>query len=377
MRVLHVLEATIGGTRRHLVDVATGQLARGLDVHVVAAVVREPRFAADLAALEQRGAVVHRLDMVRELRPGRDARDLAALERLLVREAPDVVHTHSSKAGVLGRLASAWTGRGARVHTPHTYAFLLTEMFGPVRRGVFRGLETALAGLTDRVVAVSADEGESFRASGVVPAGRVRVVPNGIDPRPWEQAAPLDRAALGVPAEVPLAAVVGLLNVAKGQDLALRALAEPGCGDLHLLVAGHGDRREAWERLAADLGVADRVRWLGWRDDVPRLVATADLVVLPSRWEGMPYALLEAMAAGRPVVAARVDGVRGTVVEGETGFTCPVEDVAGLAGALRSFLALDDAGRARLGAAGRAASARSFTADAMVDGLLEVYREVA
>ncbi len=377
MRVLHVLEATIGGTRRHLVDVVRGQLRRGIDVRVCAAVEREPRFEEDLRELEQRGAAVHRLPMVRALRPGRDARCLAALEKLLVADVPDIVHTHSSKAGVLGRLASLWTGRGARVHTPHTFAFLLTEMFGPAKRGIFRGLETALAQDTDRVVAVSADEGEAFRASGVVPPDRVRVAQNGIDPAPWTSASPLERASLDLPEGAPVAAVVGLLNVAKGQDLALRALAQPGCAELHLLVAGHGERRAEWQRLAADLGVAERVRWLGWRDDVPRIVATADALLLPSRWEGMPYALLEAMAAGRPVVASRVDGVREVLLEGETGFSCAVADVDDLARALRDLFALDPEARAALGAAGRARVAERYTVDAMVERLSAVYGELA
>lgn len=377
MHVLQVIEATIGGTRRHVVDLSRGLARAGVEVSLVASCEREPRFRGDLERLARDGVRVRELAMLRPIRPGRDFAHVRALERHLRELRPDVVHTHSSKAGVLGRLASLSTGIGARVHTPHTFAFLFGAMFPAPQRALFREIERALAGATQRVIAVSADEAESFLASGVVAAERIRVVPNGVDAATWIAARPADRAALGAPDGAPLAALVGLLNVAKGQDVALRALAEPGLERLHLAVAGDGETRAELEELARASRVADRTHFLGWRDDVPAIVAASDFALVPSRWEGMPYIALEAAAAGRPVVATRVDGARSLVEEGRTGFLADVGSVASLAAAVRSMLALTEGERAELGRRARERVAGELTLERMVERALGVYGEVA
>jgi len=376
MRVLHVMEATIGGTRRHLVDVARGQRERGHEVHLAVAVRRDPDFAGDLGALEREGVAVHRVDMRRELSPLGDARAFRALCGLLRRVAPDLVHTHSSKGGALGRAASLATGVGHRVHTPHTFAFLFTALFGPLRRRVFRSIERRLGRATERIVAVSESEARTFRESGVVPEGRIRVVRNGIDARRFDAATPVDVAALGLDPGRPTTAVIGLVYPAKGQDLALEALASEGCEELQLLVVGPGDSRDLEARAHA-LGVAARTRFLGARRDVPELLAALDFLLLPSRWEGMPYVVLEAMASARAVVATPVDGVLDLVEDGATGILARGVGAAELAVALRRALALDAGERARLGARGRVRARTEFTLDGMVDRLLEVYAEIA
>jgi len=227
VHVLHVIEATIGGTRRHVVDACRGLRARGVRVTLAASALREPRFRDDLDALAREGVEVREVPLVRAIRPHRDFAHTIALRALLKELRPDIVHTHSSKAGAVGRLASWSTGIGARVHTPHTFAFLFGAMFASTSRALFRAIEKELARKTDRFIAVSEDEAATFATADFVPASKVRIVGNGIDPAPFERAVALERAALGVPLHAPLALVVGLLNVAKGQDLALRALATP------------------------------------------------------------------------------------------------------------------------------------------------------
>jgi glycosyltransferase involved in cell wall biosynthesis len=377
VHVLHVIEATIGGTRRHVVDATRGLARRGVEVTLVASALRQPEFRDDLRELGADGVRVIELPMVRSISPGRDFSHLRELERVLRELRPDVVHTHSSKAGVLGRLASMSSGIGARVHTPHTFAFLFGAMFGGLQRALFREIERALAGATERVLAVSADEAATFAESGVVPRERIAVVANGIDPSAWIAASPFDWKTLGIPPAARVALVAGLLNVAKGQDLAIRSLAQPGLEQMHLVLAGHGEMREEWEALARELGVEGRVRFLGWRDDVPQLVAGADVVLLPSRWEGMPYIVLQAMAAARPVVATRVDGARVLVEDGRTGLLCDLESPESIAQAVRRVLSLGDTERRALGLAGRARVSDAFTIDSMVERLLAVYREVA
>ncbi|MFN0243390.1 MAG: glycosyltransferase family 4 protein [Planctomycetota bacterium] len=377
MRVLHVMEATIGGTRRHLGDVVRGELAAGLEVHAAVSSLRQPDFEHDISALEACGARILRLPMVRALSPARDLAHLRALARHLERIQPDVVHTHSSKGGALGRAASIATGIGVRVHTPHTFAFLFDAMFGALKRRLFREIEAHLGAHTQAVIAVSASEAATIARSGVVDAARVRVVENGIDPAPFSDAVPVARTELGVPSGVPLAAVVGLLNVAKGQDLALRALALPGLERLHLLVAGHGEMRGELEALATELGVAARVRFLGYRTDVASLLAASDFVLVPSRWEGMPYIVLEAMASARPVVATPVDGARDLVADGETGFLAAEISAGAIAEACGKLLASSAATRTRLGTSARERMIARHSAERMVAELASVYRSVA
>jgi glycosyltransferase involved in cell wall biosynthesis len=374
LRVLQVMECTIGGTRRHITDLAQGLAAEGVDVHLAVAAERQPDFRRTLAELARAGCVVHELAMRRAISPAADLRHCWALTRLLRRVRPDIVHTHSSKAGALGRAASLLTGIGLRVHTPHTFAFLFHEMFGPRRRRFYFELERCLAARTECLIAVSQSEARTFAASGVVAPGKIRVVPNGIDPRPFAQAVPLDLRALGLEPALPTAALVGLLNPAKGQDLALRALAEPGVPeDLQLVVAGSGDERARLEALAAELGLGRRVVFLGFRHDVPALLAACDFLLLPSRWEGMPYIVLEAMAAALPVLATPVDGALDLIEPGVTGWLAHAVSVEALAASLAQALALAPAERAALGARGRERVLESYTCSAMVRGLLEVY----
>jgi glycosyltransferase involved in cell wall biosynthesis len=285
------------------------------------------------------------------------------------------VHTHSSKAGVLGRVASLATRIGKRVHTPHTFSFLFTAMFGPAKRRMYRSIETFLARTTARVIAVSPGEAETFRRSGVVSDSKIRVVPNGIDPARFADVRPIDIASFGLDPTRPTAAVIGLVYAGKGQDLALQCLARPACSELQLLVVGPGDLAPV-EALARSLGIADRVRVTGPRNDVPALLAAIDFLILPSRWEGMPYIVLEAMASARAVAATPVDGARDLVVHGTTGRIAERIDADALAAEVAALLALAPAERAAMGAAGRARVLSSYRVEAMVERTIGVYEEV-
>ncbi|QDV06782.1 Putative glycosyltransferase EpsD [Planctomycetes bacterium Poly30] len=374
MHVLHVMEATIGGTRRHLVDVAAGQIRAGLEVSIIVSTLRDPGFAADLEELERLGVHVTRIPMVREIRPVKDLNHMRQIARVLRERRPDVVHTHSSKAGVLGRRASMSTGIGVRVHTPHTFAFLFGALFGRSKRALIRSIERALSKSTQRIVAVSGSEAVTMERSGVVPEGVVRIVPNGVNPARIEGAAPLDPAEFGLDPKLPIAAVIGLVYSAKGQDLAIEAIAREDLDGLQLLFVGPGDTEELEERARA-LGVAHRVAFTGPRDDVPSVLATVDWLLLPSRWEGMPYVVLEAMAASLPVVATPVDGAADLVVDDVTGYLAEAISAEAIGDALNRALMAGKSRRKVLGRAGRARIEGVYTVEAMVLGLERVYQE--
>ncbi len=373
MRLLHVMEATIGGTRRHLVDVARAQARRGHTVMVAASSLRTPAFEQDLTALAGEGVRIERIPMLREIAPRTDWAHLRRLETLLREYRPQIVHTHSSKAGALGRLASLRTGIGARVHTPHTFAFLFGAMFSARKRWMFREIERFLARRTAALIAVSEDERETILKSGIARPESLRVVQNGIDVEHAAAAQPIARRELCVPEDVPLLLCAGLWNAAKGQDLLLEALRAPGLEHVHILLAGEGELRPLLERH----GLGARVQLLGYREDVPRLLKSVDALVLPSRWEGMPYIVLESLAAGTPVVATPVDGARCVLRQSQGGVLAEGLAPDAIAGALRDFLGRTRAERTQLARAGQAWVQEHASLDAMVRGLERVYGEVA
>ncbi len=373
-RVLQVMECTIGGTRRHLGDITRGLLERGWDVHLAVSAERTPGFREDLTELAALGARVHEVPMVREVNPRKDRAHTHDLVRLIREVAPDLVHTHSSKAGALGRRAAHEAGLEAVVHTPHTYSFLFGEMFGPLKRWLFKALERRLSRLARLVVAVSEGEAGTMRSSGVVSPEKVRVVANGIDPKPYELATPSRPEDSKEGATRVL--VCGLLNVAKGQDLAISALKHPGCAAVELWVVGDGEERGALERLASSLGVADRVKLLGHRRDVPRLMKAADILLLPSRWEGMPYVVLEAASAGLPVVGTPVDGAREFLAEGERGWVATGADEAAIGEALASAVQAGLQVRKQRARRAQAWVLERHAVDRMMDDLEAVYEEL-
>ena len=385
MRVLQIMECTIGGTRRHLRDLAHGLARRGHSVEVVASTLREPRMVEDLAAMEAAGIAVHQLAMVRPIRPLTDAGHALALAGTVFDRRFDVIHTHSSKAGALGRSVGAMLSGAARVHTPHTYAASFDGGKGqggesPGPPGVILATERLLGRVTDRLIHVSEGEREQGQALGVIPAARARVVPNGIDPKPFQDphGGAGVRAEFGIPSGVPVVGTVGLLNDAKGHDVLVDALAELPA-DVHVLLVGHGELEQPLRQQADRLGLTGRVHLTGWRDDVSACHDAMDIFCLPSRWEGLSYALLEALAAGLPCVSSAVNGSPEVLLPGDgqpaCGCVVPREDSAALAQALSGLLS-NEALRNELSAAAARRVPEAFTIDHMIDGTLAVYHEI-
>jgi glycosyltransferase involved in cell wall biosynthesis len=319
--------------------------------------------------------------MVRAITPHRDAWHALRLAALLCDRRIDVVHTHSSKAGALGRAAAFLCSGAVRVHTPHTYAFSFEggagqggQSAGPP--GLVLRLERLLGHVSDRLIHVSESELREGQALGVVAAARARVIPNGIDPTRYAHPRGGEslRQALGIPAGAPVVGTIGLLNDAKGHDLLVAAAAQL-TPDVHVLIVGHGEREAALRAQADRIGLGPRLHLPGWRDDLSAVHAALSVFALPSRWEGLPYALLEALAAGLPCVATDVNGSRDILqCEPPCGLLVPREDPAALAAALSRLLG-DAALRERFAAAGRARVQAEYTVERMLDRTLQLYRE--
>ena len=309
------------------------------------------------------------------VRDERDAGDYAQLVRLL-RSRCDLFHTHAGITweGCWGAFAAAEAGVPA-VCTEHLPDSLAGEDGRAFKLRMSRGVV--------RTIAVSHGVARSLVGHGIVPAERVRVVWNGIDVEAYAPVAPQRRAArrskaLGLPPDTRLVLCVGRFTPQKGHDVLLEAaaLARRQDGRVVLALAGDGPLRDELAHRAAQLGIAGAVRFLGRHADVPQLLGCADVLVQPSRFEGLPLTVLEAMAAALPVVVTDVIGCNETVVHGESGLIVPPEDPSALAGALLEVLG-DPPRAARLGAAARLRAEREFAAPVMARRTLAVYREAA
>ena len=222
----------------------------------------------------------------------------------------------------------------------------------------------------DHLIGNTRDLVESFVRQGW-PAERAHYLPNFVDDG---SAAPVARAAIGTPDGAPLALALGRLHENKAFDVLLAAAAL--VPDLHLWLAGSGELQAALEHEAASLGIAGRVRFLGWRGDVPALLAAADFLVCPSRHEPLGNVVIEAWAAGVPVVAAASVGPRELIADGSNGILVPIDDARSLAAAM-ARLAADPALRARLARAGRAAYEAAFTEERIVVRYRDFFAAVA
>lgn len=256
--------------------------------------------------------------------------DLLALFRLCAhfrRRRIDLVHTHSSKAGILGRLAARLAGVPAVVHTVHGWSFNPTQR--PWRRQAYTGLERLAAGLTDKLIVVARRDREHGLALGIGHPRQYEVVHSGIDIGQFSQngqGREALRQALGFE---PGHRVVGTLSCLKPQKAPLdfvraAAAAHAQDSELRFFIAGDGELRPQVERLARELGLGnDVLKLLGWRTDVPELLRAMDVFLLTSLFEGLPRVVLQAMAAGVPVVATAVDGTPEVVEDRRTGLLIP------------------------------------------------------
>jgi len=383
-KVLRVIaRLNVGGPARQAVLLHGGLRQRGFETRLVHGTVSPGE--ADLEGLLPAGrdGVIKIPELGARIRPLDDLRAFASLVRLVFRERPDVVHTHTAKAGALGRIAAAaynlTRARPRRclvVHTFHGHVF--GGYFGALGNGLVRLAERLLARGTDCVVTISPRQQEAlvgrFR---VAPGSRVSMVPLGLDLEALSSVqgtTPAFRQSLGFSVEAFLVGCVGRLVPIKEVGLLLEAvsLALPRAPLLRLAVVGDGPEREGLERRARMPDLEGRVAFTGWRRDLPALYGGLDAVALSSRNEGTPVALIEAMAAGRPVVATAVGGVPDVVEHCRSGLLVPPADPGAFASALVT-LSCDAAGRARMAAEGRRAAAR-YNPGRLLDDVEALYR---
>ncbi|MEK6274234.1 MAG: glycosyltransferase [Actinomycetota bacterium] len=359
LRVLHVSQPAEAGVARCVLSLIADQLARGWEVSLAA-----PAWGTLTAEAESLGADCHVWVAARSPGPATisEARSLGAIVRKV---EPDLVHLHSSKAGLGGRL---WIrGRLPTVFQPHAWSF---EATGRALGAAARAWERLASRWADAIVCVS--EAEAARGASLgIQHERYRVIPNGIALEDWNVGQRADaRRELGL-RDGPLALCVGRLSRQKGQDLLLAAwpAVRAGVPGAQLVLVGSGLEEERIRALADE-----DVRVVGARDDLVDWYGAADVVVLPSRWEGMSLVPLEAMACGRSVVATDVDGVR-EAIGNEAGAVVPAGDTGALATAVAERLGDSELADAE-GRAGRRRVESSFGIQETAAAFAALYEEL-
>lgn len=305
----------------------------------------------------------------------RDLKALLAVYRLIRRERPQIVHTHTAKAGFVGRVAAKLAGVPVIVHTYHGH--VLHGYYTKAKTEALRRMEQTLAAISTHLVAVSEQVRADLVSYGVAPAKKISVVPLGLELDAFLRADALRGSfcrELGLPENARLVGIVGRIFPVKNHalflDAARRVAAE--LPQTRFVVVGDGKMRAEMEDLARILGIAGNVIFTGWRRDTPRILADLDLLAVSSNNEGTPVSAIEAMAAGVPVVATCVGGLPDLVDNGRTGLLVPPQNAEALAAAMLRVLR-DEALARRLRQAAREEVRARFDACRLVADVEALY----
>ncbi len=381
LSIVHAIaRLNVGGAALHVMELAARQRARGHEVVVVAGVLAEGEASMEYLARELDLPIVHVPALQRELSPLQDAKAIRDLRRIVKRQRVDILHTHTAKAGATGRIAAMFTPGGRPRSTVHTFhGHVLAGYFGARRETLFIRIERLLARKTGAIVAVSDEVRDDLVELGVAPADKIAVIPYGFDLTGFLRPDDDERAARRASIDIPDAAFVvgwaGRLTAIKRPHDLVRTLAELEAVGTEgfLVLAGDGPERAGVERLAAELGVGQRCRFLGYRRDLGRLYGALDAFLLTSENEGTPVVAIEALASECPVVATNAGGTVTVVREGETGYLAPIGDTRALAARLHELAVSPELART-LGAAGASDVRRRFDLETMTDAVDSLYR---
>ena len=364
--LLAAAAATSGGGEKHVVD-----LMRRLPEAGVAVALACPA-GGDLGSVARRlGVAVFEVPIANGFTPAK----VAAVRRVIEATQPDVVHAHGSRAAAFARLADARAAQRV-VYTLH--GIHVGQAGTTTRRAGFLAIERLLRPRTARFITVCEADSLKGQRMGVLDPKHTTTIHNGIDIS--EQAPPRGRfrREAGVSDDAPLVLSVGRYHEQKDQGTLLHAWQRLTAShpDAVLALIGSGGLEVRLRSMARALGIATSVRLLPPRASLDDAYVDADVFVLSSRWEGLPYVILEAMSHGIPVASTDVDGIPEAVLDGVTGLLVPPSQPAALSAALSRLLE-DSQLRARLGAAGRVRVTQKFSLESMVDMVAALYREVA
>lgn len=333
MKVLHVVgDSKFGGAAVVIFRLAELAKSLGWQVDVL---TTDPTFQK---VLQEAGIGIVPLEAIwREIRPVQDLKGLNRLYRFLKEKDYTLVHTHTSKAGFVGRLAARLAGVPVIVHTVQGFAF--HEQSSPLALQAYSTLERLAARWCDLLVTVSEFHRSWALSLGIGTEDKIAVIPNGINPERVQPTLPADaiRHSWGVSHEELALLLTGRLAPQKGHEYLIQAipiLAKHLKRPFRVILAGDGPLREAIEAQVQSLGIQEQVVMLGFRSDIGNLLAASNIVVIPSLWEGLSVALLEAMATGKPIVTTTIGSNLEVIRDRETALLVPPKDPQSLAQAI-------------------------------------------
>ena len=312
------------------------------EVTLICSTLRDRTFYSDIEGMREHGIKVIILQMKREISPISDMLAFIKLCWYINKGRYDIIHTHNSKAGFLGRLAARFMGAPVVIHTPHCFAFM-NESFSKFERRLYFYLERFTGLFTNGLITVSESQRSDLEIRRLIKPEKVFLIENGIDINRFDNGG-IDvqkkKKELGLDNNSLILGTVGVLNESKGHKYLIKALSKiiQDGFDAKLIIAGEGPLRRELEGLAQRLGISSKVTFLGHRDDVPEILPIMDVFVFPSLWEGMPHALLEAMAQGLPVISTDVHGAIDVVTNNRTGILVQRRDVNGLIDAIKYLI---------------------------------------
>ncbi len=312
----------------------------------------------------------------REINFLRDFITFFKLYHLIKKEKPQIVHTHTAKAGVLGRLAAKLAGVPIILHTFHGHVF--HSYFNPFKTKVFILIEKFLSCFTDKVVTVSKGIKKELVSFNIAPAKKIAVIPLGFELEKFLKSGEDQfRDELNISPQVPFIGIIGRLTPVKNHKLffdAARKVLE-SFPKAQFVVVGDGELREELIEYVKSLGIEENVIFTGWRSDLPQIYSSLDIVVVSSLNEGTPVSIIEAMASSKPVVATRVGGVPDVVVHQETGILVNSLDIDGMAKAI-NFLLDNPEVRKEMGKKGRQIALEKYDIKKLISNIKKLYQSL-
>lgn len=357
--------------KQHLLD-----LVAGLPRNEFTAAVAGPGDTSGMAReIETMDVKYHPVNITGPLNPVKDLKCIYELYKLIRKEGFDIVHCHGSKAGLVGRMAARMAGTPVIIVTAHN--FVVYDEVPPVKRLIFTWGEKFLSRKTSGIITVSRALKAELKEKFSIPDNKIAAIYNGIDLDRFKTASGADklREAYGIGKDVPVVGTVARMAPQKGLSFfvdAISVLAKESCGAVFLIV-GDGPLRIELEARAHRLGVAGKIIFTGYQPDITPFLKLFDIFVVPSIAEGLSITTIEAMAAGKPVIASRVGGLPELVKPEHNGLLTPPRDAAALAGAIRFLLERPEL-REKMGLAGKNMAMAEFSKGQMIAKTADFYR---
>ncbi|TET64330.1 MAG: glycosyltransferase family 1 protein [Candidatus Stahlbacteria bacterium] len=387
-KIIHLItRLDKGGSAENTLLTALGINKKKYEVILVKGPTYESRMSkeehasviADLKEAQLKGVKIVNIPfLLRRINPVYDLLALFSLYILLIKERPTIVHTHTSKAGLLGTLAAKMAGIPILIHTPHGH--VLWGYFGPLKTKIFIFLERLTSRITGKIVALTNREKEDYLMFRIANEDRFVVIFSGVKLNKFKESLFGEKQnfkkELGIPENSSIVGTVGRLVPVKGPESLIKAAKYiiSKYPDTFFIFTGDGYLRQDLENKAFKMGTKENIIFLGWRDDAAKIISAYDVFVLPSLNEGMGRVLVEAMALGKPIVASNIGGIPDLVIHGKNGFLVPPKNPKELAKYIQILLE-DEKKREKMGLAGKEMSL-NFSAENMVEKIAELYEEL-